>query len=249
MNDSGLARGKINQRVGRILHLFKWAVKNELFPTDVYHGLRTVSSLQKGRSAARETEPVITVPESFVAAIKPFVARQVWAMIEPQRLTGMRPGEIALMRKKKRGRKSKQGKATATRRGPSVKEKAHFGFKHRYLIVKRREKFTDAERGDLAEMLRYLPELAVRRRFAYWIYGLFDTPKDLHQARCRRAVLMRDPGFRAIPELAKAMEPLEGEKFGKLMADLKNTANRQVRTNNHVERTNRMFRFPEKVRY
>jgi hypothetical protein len=30
---------------------------------------------------------------------------------------------------------------------------------------------------------------------------------------------------------------------------LKNPLSRRVRTNNHVERTNRMFRFLEKVRY
>jgi hypothetical protein len=152
-------------------------------------------------------------------------------------------------RKKKRGRKSKRAKAAAARRGLSVKEKAYFVFKRRYLIVKRRENLTESERADLAQMLVYLPELTVLRRFADRIYGLFDTPKDLHQASCRRAALMRDPTFRAVPELAKAMEQLDGEKFGKLMAYLKNPASRRVRTNNHVERTNRMFRFLEKVRY
>src|SRR6185437_8352169 len=152
-------------------------------------------------------------------------------------------------RKKKRGRKSKRAKATAARRGPSVKEQAYFVFKHRYLVVKRREKFTDADRKDLAQMLAYLPELAVLRRFADRSYWLFDTPKDRHQAGCRRAAIVRDPAFRAVPELVKAMEQIDGEKFPKLMAFLKNPANRRVRTNNHVERTNRMFRFLEKVRY
>ena len=31
-------------------------------------------------------------------AIRPHVARQVWAMIQVQRLTGMRPGEVTIMR-------------------------------------------------------------------------------------------------------------------------------------------------------
>ena len=60
---------------------------------------------------------------------------------------------------------------------------------------------------------------------------------------------MRDPAFQAVPELVKAMEQLDEEKFAKLMAYLKNPVGRRVRTNNHVERTNRMFRFLEKVRY
>ena len=38
------------------------------------------------------------VPDGFVDAIRPYVSRQVWAMIELQRLTGMRPGEVAVMR-------------------------------------------------------------------------------------------------------------------------------------------------------
>jgi transposase-like protein len=152
-------------------------------------------------------------------------------------------------RKKKRGRKGAKSKATATRRGMTLKEKAHFIFKHRHLIVKRRENLTESERDDLTKMLEYLPELATLRRFADRIYWLFDTPKDAQQAGCRRSVIVRDPAFQAVPELVKAMEQLDEEKFPKLVAYLKNPIRRRVRTNNHVERTNRMFRFFEKVRY
>jgi hypothetical protein len=152
-------------------------------------------------------------------------------------------------RKKKRGRKGAKAKARAARRGLTIKEKAHFVFKHRHLIVKRRENLTESERNDLTRMLEYLPVLATLRRFADRIYWLFDTPKDAQQAGCRRAAVVRDPRFRAVPELAKALEQLDGEKFAKLMAYLKNPVSRRVRTNNHVERTNRMFRFFEKVRY
>jgi hypothetical protein len=152
-------------------------------------------------------------------------------------------------RKKKRGRKSAKAKAAAARRGPTVKQKAHFVLKHRHLIVKRREDWTEAERDDWKRMQEYLPELATLRRFADRIYWVFDTPKDYHQACCRRAALVRDPAFRTVPELVKAMEQLNEEKFPKLMAYLNNPACRRVRTNNHVERTNRMFRFLEKVRY
>src|SRR5918998_2074362 len=73
-------------------------------------------------------------------------------------------------RKKKRGRKSKKTKAAAGRRGPTLKEKAHFVFKHRHLVVKRRENLTDAERSDLTRMVECLPELATLRRFADRVY-------------------------------------------------------------------------------
>ena len=121
-------------------------------------------------------------------------------------------------------------KARAARRGLTVKEKAHFVFRRRHLIVKRREKLTGPERDDLVRMLEYLPELAVLRRFSERIYWLFDTPKDAQQAGCRRAALVRDSRFRAVPELVRALEQLEGEKFAELMAYLKNPVSRRVRT-------------------
>jgi hypothetical protein len=152
-------------------------------------------------------------------------------------------------RKKKRGRKSQRAKAAAGRRGPTLREKAHFVFKHRHLVVKRQEKLTEAERSELTRLLEYLPELATLRRFADRIYWLFDTPKDFHQASCRRATIVHDRAFHAVPELVKAMEQLDEERFPKLLAYVNSPASRRVRTNNHVERTNRLFRFLEKVRY
>jgi transposase-like protein len=152
-------------------------------------------------------------------------------------------------RKKKRGRKGAKSKAAAARRGMTVKEKAHFVFKHRYLIVKRRENLTALEHADLKTLLEYMPELATLRRFADRIYWLFDTPKDYHQASCRRSAVVHDSAFQAVPELVKALEQLSPEKFPKFMAYLNNPVSRRVRTNNHVERTNRLFRFLEKVRY
>ena len=64
-----------------------------------------------------------------------------------------------------------------------------------------------------------------------------------------QAAIVGDARFQGVPELVKAMEQIDAEKFPKLMAYLKNPMSRRVRTNNHVERTNRMFRLLEKVRY
>ena len=152
-------------------------------------------------------------------------------------------------RKKKRGRKGAKRRAAAARRGLTLKEKSAFVFKYRHLIVKRREKLTEADRDDLARMLGYLPELVTLRHFADRIYGLFDAPKDYHQASCRRAAIVRDAAFSAVPELVKALEQLGPEKFPKIMAYLNKPVGERVRTNNHVERANRMIRLLEKVRY
>ena len=52
----------------------------------------------EGRSQARETTPVGPVADGPIDAVKPYVSRQVWEMIGLQRLTGMRPGEVVIMR-------------------------------------------------------------------------------------------------------------------------------------------------------
>ena len=91
-------RSEINKRVRRIVRMFKWGVGEELVPASVHHALKAVEGLKKGRGDVRESRPVKRVPDAFVDAIRPHVARQVWAMIELQRLTGMRPGEVCIMR-------------------------------------------------------------------------------------------------------------------------------------------------------
>lgn len=149
-------------------------------------------------------------------------------------------------RKRKRGRPPK---GRAPRRGPTNKEKAHFVFKRRFLLVKRREGMTEPERDDLATMLGYLPELATLRTFTDRLYGLFEDGQSPHRAWCRRAALVRSPEFAAVPELAHAMGMLGAEKFAKMIAFLSSPTGQRVRTNNHVERTNRALRYLEKVRY
>ena len=98
MIEAGGSRKYINKHIGRIKLAFKWAASEELVPAAVYHGLQTVAGLKRGRTDAHETAPVRPVPEEHVNAIRPFVSRQVWAIVQLQRLTGMRSGEAAIMR-------------------------------------------------------------------------------------------------------------------------------------------------------
>jgi integrase len=98
MIEADLCRGVINQRIGRIRRMFRWGVENELIPPSVVQGLEAVRGLQKGRSAARDTEPVRPVPEAFVNAILPHVRPQVAAMVQLQLATGMRSGELCILR-------------------------------------------------------------------------------------------------------------------------------------------------------
>ena len=157
-----------------------------------------------------------------------------------------------LSRRGNRGRKPRRGrrlKGRAGRRGLTNKEKSAFVFKHRWLIVRRRDRMSDQERADLATTLSYLPELKTLRDFVDRLGMLFEEGQSEELARGRHAALVSDQSFLAVPELARAIEALAAGKFSKMIAFLKDPACRRVRTNNHVERVNRKLRYEEKARY
>lgn len=97
MIDSDLCRNVINQRVSCIKRVFKWVVSEELIPPSVLHGLQAVAGLRRGRSAARETEPVRPVPDAYVDAVLPFYPPTLRAMVELHRITGIRSAELCSM--------------------------------------------------------------------------------------------------------------------------------------------------------
>jgi integrase len=98
MIQAGLTRKSINARVGRVKRLFAWAAEHELIPATVYHGLLSVKGLKPGRSAAREPEPVVPVPEEHVRPVLRYLTPQVRAMVQVQELTGMRPQDVRNLR-------------------------------------------------------------------------------------------------------------------------------------------------------
>jgi integrase len=98
MVEAGWCRGVVNQRAARIRGMFKWAVGEELVPAAVYESLRTVAGLQRGRTAARETSPILPVDDATIDATLPFLRPQVQAMVQVQRLCGCRPGEVCALR-------------------------------------------------------------------------------------------------------------------------------------------------------
>jgi integrase len=93
-----LCRGVINQRVGRICRMFRWAVENKLVPGSVLQELQAVQGLQCGRSEARETDPVQPIARAIVDATVPHMQPVVADMVLLQLETGMRPGELVIMR-------------------------------------------------------------------------------------------------------------------------------------------------------
>jgi integrase len=94
----GRCRSRVNKDASRIRRVFRWAAAKRLVPVAVCQLLDSVEGLRQGRSEARETPPVKPVPEAFVEATLPFLRPQTAVMVLLQLLTGMRPGEVVVMR-------------------------------------------------------------------------------------------------------------------------------------------------------
>jgi len=98
IEEGKLCRGVTNARINRIRRVFKWAVSEELAPKGTYEALRAVDGLRRGRTTARETEPVRPAPQMAVDAVINAVSPQIAAMIQVQQLAAMRPCEVVAMR-------------------------------------------------------------------------------------------------------------------------------------------------------
>jgi integrase len=94
----GVSRGVINSRIGKIKRIFRWAVSEQLAPPSVVVALDTVMGLQRGRTAAREPNPVMPVSDEVVEKTLPCLPEVVADMVRFQRLTGCRPGEVCALR-------------------------------------------------------------------------------------------------------------------------------------------------------
>jgi hypothetical protein len=151
--------------------------------------------------------------------------------------------------KRRRGRLSKSQKRARARSAATKRQQAHFIWKHRLLLVTRPENLTGHARRTLSQMFSALPALRLLRHFVLKVYGIFAADLTFRQAAGRWATLVNTPEFQADPDLARAVGMLTPEKFEKMIAYVHSPVGQRLRTNNHVERTNRRLRYLEKVRY
>ncbi len=92
--NKGACRKTINEQVGVIKRMFRWGVSRTIVAPTVFTALASVEGLRKGRSAARESTPVLPVDDEVVEATLPYMPQVVADMVRFQRLTGARPGEV-----------------------------------------------------------------------------------------------------------------------------------------------------------
>jgi hypothetical protein len=195
---------------------------------------------------------------AVLAEIWPQAAHQLCVFhvlkdINEQVLDAVRRLRREMQRRGRRGRKRKPGRpkkgSARQRRQRKLQDKAQFVYKHRYLIVKRPEKRTAQEQKDLAQMLEDAPSLRLVCAFVAEVYRLFERGQTEATAWRRHAALVGNAAYALLPELAAAVQLLAPEKFAKMIAFLRSPVGERVRTNNHVERMNRVLRGYEKTRY
>lgn len=88
-------RSGINKSISRILRMFKWGVSEELLQVTTYQALKAVDPLKYGRCGeVPESPPKLAVDDRDINALEAHVLPEIWAMMQVQRLSGMRPSEV-----------------------------------------------------------------------------------------------------------------------------------------------------------
>jgi integrase len=93
-----LCRNQVNARIKRIRRMFKWGVAEGLVPAPVLWALQALAPLKQGRSEARESKPVLPVARVVVEDTLPLLRPMQADMVMLQLESGMRPGELVVMR-------------------------------------------------------------------------------------------------------------------------------------------------------
>jgi integrase len=93
-----LSRSVINQRIRRIVRVFRWAASEEIVPEGIHRALAAVPGLQQGRNESPESDGVKPVAVEIVEATLPKMPAPVAAMAQLQLATGMRASEVMVMR-------------------------------------------------------------------------------------------------------------------------------------------------------
>ena len=164
--------------------------------------------------------------------------REVRRSIKPKRI------------KKGRGRPSKRNRARV-RKLKEQREQADQLFRRRHLIVTKRSNVDIEDSKVLEELLNLSPELRTLRAFVDDLHGLFEVRRTKKHAWRIWRRMRRNKAYLRIESLRKALEVLNKANMKKLIQYLdRDTGLRtKVRTNNHVERCNRVIRYLEKIRY
>ncbi len=93
-----LARTTVNHNVHRLRAILKWAGSHEMVPARSLRATQDRAGASAGASAARESAPVQSVAVEQIEAVRPYLSRQVNALVSLQLYTGARGGELFRLR-------------------------------------------------------------------------------------------------------------------------------------------------------
>ena len=152
--------------------------------------------------------------------------------------------------KKGRGRPSKRNRARV-KKLKEQREQADRLFRRRHLIVTKKSNLTTQDQSTLDELLSLSPTLEILRSFVNDLHKLFAVRRSKDQAWKIWRRMRRNQSYLRNEHLCKALEVLRKENMVKLLTYLDRalSTRSKIRTNNHVERCNRVLRYLEKVRY
>ena len=91
-------RRTVNDHTRRIVRMFAWGVERDLVPEKTWRTLKAVKSLRGGEEGTFDKEERQPVPDEVVRRTLPFMPPTLRAMVQLQRILGMRPNEIFKMR-------------------------------------------------------------------------------------------------------------------------------------------------------
>lgn len=91
------SRSTVNDTIGRVRQLFRWAVARELVAPDRLLALQALEPLHPGQTKAVERPPVKAVTDEVFEATLRHLSPVLADLLRLARLTGSRPGEICRM--------------------------------------------------------------------------------------------------------------------------------------------------------
>ena len=152
--------------------------------------------------------------------------------------------------KKGRGRPNKRNRARV-KKLKEQREQAERLFRRRHLIVTKQSNIKTEDRATLDELLSLSPSLSTLRKFVDDMHDLFAIRRSKKQAWKIWRRMRGNKTYLNNEHLRKALEVLTKQNMIKLLnyLDDRSSTRSKVRTNNHVERCNRVLRYLEKVRY
>ena len=156
----------------------------------------------------------------------------------------------SLRRVRGQGRPSRRNQARVQKL-KTQRERADRLLRRRHLIVTKPSNIKPQDQATLDELLSLSPMLGILRSFVNDLHELFAIRRRKNQAWKIWRRMRRHRSYLENEYLSKALKVLSKDNMLGLLCYLdRPPCNRsKLRTNNHVERCNRVLRYLEKVRY